>query len=157
MFNEYQKLVNDFALNCCLSIGFTKNQVVHATGNRSPMRNMCPYLELPWSSFSRIRTEYREIRSISSYSVRMRENADQNNSEYWHFVRSASPWVFARKLLILCQDMELPSESLRNTFLYFFRIIISIFAEYFLAVSKKTSQHIFRTSFRIFAEHLSVV
>ena len=30
-----------------------------------------------WSVFSRIRTEYREIRSISSYSFRMRENTDQ--------------------------------------------------------------------------------
>ena len=30
---------------------------------------------------SRIRTESREIRSISLYSDRMRENADQNNSE----------------------------------------------------------------------------
>ena len=30
-----------------------------------------------WSLFSRIRTEYGEIRSISPYSVRMRENADQ--------------------------------------------------------------------------------
>ena len=29
-----------------------------------------------------------EIRSISLYSVRMRENADQNNSKYGHFSRS---------------------------------------------------------------------
>ena len=35
-----------------------------------------------WSTFSRIRTEYGEILHISLYSVRMRENADQNNSEY---------------------------------------------------------------------------
>ena len=35
-----------------------------------------------------IRTEYIEIRSISPYSVRMRENRDQNNSEYWQFSRS---------------------------------------------------------------------
>ena len=39
------------------------------------------------SAFSRIRTEYGEIRSISPYSVRMRENADQNNSEYGYFLR----------------------------------------------------------------------
>ena len=31
---------------------------------------------------------YWEIRSISLYSVRMRENADQNNSKYGHFLRS---------------------------------------------------------------------
>ena len=32
--------------------------------------------------------EYREILGISLYSVQMRENADQNNSEYGHFLGS---------------------------------------------------------------------
>ena len=55
------------------------------------LRENCPYLELFWSAFSHIRTEYGEIRSIiSPYSVRMRENAYQNNSEYGHFLRSAT-------------------------------------------------------------------
>ena len=49
------------------------------------LRKKCPYLELFWSVFSRIRTEYREILRISAYSVWMRENTDQNNSEYGHF------------------------------------------------------------------------
>ena len=44
-----------------------------------------PYSEFFWSKFSGIRTEYGEIRSISTYSVRIRENADQKNSEYRHF------------------------------------------------------------------------
>ena len=49
----------------------------------------CPYSKLFWSAFSRIPTEYGEIRSISSsYSVRMRQDADQNNFEYGHFLRS---------------------------------------------------------------------
>ena len=48
----------------------------------------CPFPEFLWSVFSRIRTEYGEIRSISPYSVRMRENADQKISEYRHFSRS---------------------------------------------------------------------
>ena len=43
-------------------------------------------MELFWSIFSRIWAEYEEIRSISPYSVQMRENADQNNSEYGHAV-----------------------------------------------------------------------
>ena len=30
------------------------------------------------------------LRSISLYTVRMRENADQSNSEYGHFLRSAN-------------------------------------------------------------------
>ena len=35
--------------------------------------------------FSRSRTEYGEIWSISTYLLRMRENTGQNNSEYEHF------------------------------------------------------------------------
>ena len=45
----------------------------------------CPYSEFFWSVFSRIRTEYGEILRISPYSVRMRENRDQKNSENGHF------------------------------------------------------------------------
>ena len=51
----------------------------------SSLREKCPYSELFMSLFSRIRTEYGEIRSISPYSVQMRENTDQNNSEHRHF------------------------------------------------------------------------
>ena len=36
-----------------------------------------------WSVFSRIWTEYGEIRSISLYSVRMRENTDQKKLRIW--------------------------------------------------------------------------
>ena len=49
------------------------------------LRNECPYSVLFWSAFSRIWTEYGEIRIISPYSVQMRENADRNNSDYGHF------------------------------------------------------------------------
>ena len=51
-------------------------------------RKTCPYLELFWSAFSRIRTEYGEIRTIYPYSVQTRENANQNNSKYGQFSRS---------------------------------------------------------------------
>ena len=37
---------------------------------------------------SRIRPEYGEIRIIFPYSVQMRENTNQKNSEYGHFSRS---------------------------------------------------------------------
>ena len=40
------------------------------------------------------RTEYGEILRISPYSVRMRENADQKNSEYRCFSRSVSYFHF---------------------------------------------------------------
>ena len=52
------------------------------------LRKYFLYLELFWSVFSRIPTEYWQIRSISPYSVWMRANMDQNNSEYGHFSRS---------------------------------------------------------------------
>ena len=52
------------------------------------LRERCPYSELFWSAFSRIRTEYGDILHISPHSVRMRENADQNNFEHGHFSRS---------------------------------------------------------------------
>ena len=51
------------------------------------LREKCRYSELFWPAFSRIRTKYGEIRSISMYSVRMQENTDQSNSEYGHFLR----------------------------------------------------------------------
>ena len=52
------------------------------------LRKKSPYSELLWSVFSRIWTEYREILFISPYSVWMRQNKDQNNSEQGHFLRS---------------------------------------------------------------------
>ena len=52
------------------------------------LRKKSPYSELFWSAFYRILTEYGEILCISPYSIRMREDADQNNSEYGHFSRS---------------------------------------------------------------------
>ena len=55
------------------------------------LRKKWSYSELFWSAFSRIWTEYGEIGSISPYSVRMRENADQNNSEYGHFAGKYGP------------------------------------------------------------------
>ena len=44
------------------------------------------YSELFWATLPRIRTGWREIRSISPYSVQMQENSEKNNSEYEHFL-----------------------------------------------------------------------
>ena len=55
---------------------------------KETLREKCPCSELFWLAFSRTRIEYEEILRISPYSVPMRENADQNNSEYGHFSRS---------------------------------------------------------------------
>ena len=56
-----------------------------------------PYSEFFWFIFSRIWTSYREIRSISPYSVRMRENTNQKKSEYGHFPHIV--YMFARVLV----------------------------------------------------------
>ena len=88
---------------CLINISRTMNSplLIHYQSIISPITNLyrplkkpslgekCPYLELFWSAVSRIRTEYGEIRSISPHSIRMRENADQNNSEYERFSTSA--------------------------------------------------------------------
>ena len=52
------------------------------------LQEKCPCSELFWSVFSRIWTGYEEILRISPYLVRVEENADQNNSEYGHILRS---------------------------------------------------------------------
>ena len=52
------------------------------------MLQKCPYSKSFWSVFCRNRTEYVETGSISLYSVQMRENTDQKNSEYGHLCLS---------------------------------------------------------------------
>ena len=47
------------------------------------LREKCPYSELFWSV-----SQYFILVRISPYSVRMRENTDQNYSEYGYFSRS---------------------------------------------------------------------
>ena len=64
---------------------FSKWFIIYLLSQNFTLRKKCPYSELFWSAFSRIRTEYGEILRISPYSVQMRENPDQNNSEYGHF------------------------------------------------------------------------
>ena len=49
------------------------------------LREKCPTTEIFLVRISRTRTEYGEMRSISPYSVRMRENTDQKNSVFGHF------------------------------------------------------------------------
>ena len=62
-----------------------KNYIINDIRKRFALREKCPYSEIFWSVFSRIRTEYGEILRTSPYLVQMRENTDQKNSEYGHF------------------------------------------------------------------------
>ena len=65
-------------------VDFTKSTLIRS----STLRKTFPYSELFWPTFSRIRTQYGEIQSISPFSVRMQENTYQNNSEYNYLLRS---------------------------------------------------------------------
>ena len=81
---HFLQLNSSIIINNCLNDPFFNllNLLQYALGKK------CPYSELFWPAFSRFRTEYGEILCISPYLVRMRENADQNNSDYGHFLRS---------------------------------------------------------------------
>ena len=55
------------------------------------LRKRCPYSESFWSAFSRIRTEYREIQSISPYSVKygkIRTRVTPNTDTFHALIRS---------------------------------------------------------------------
>ena len=56
--------------------------------------------------FFRICTEYGQMLRISPYSVRMQENADQNNSVYRHFLRSVCLF-----LLVFCVFPSIEQEQ----------------------------------------------
>ena len=64
--------------------GFLNSAKCHLTRKwlSIALRKKCPYSEFFWTVFSRIRTEYREMRSIPPYSVQMRQKTDQKNSKY---------------------------------------------------------------------------
>ena len=79
-----------WVLNTLLVGSLCKKGVKTEIYRKITLRKKCPYSELFWSAFSRIRTEYGEILRISPYSVRMRGSSDQNNSEYGHFSRSVT-------------------------------------------------------------------
>ena len=86
---------------------------------------MCLYLELFWSIFPRIWTEYAEIRSTSPYSVEMRENTDQNNSEYGHISRSDYKICFSN-MLVLVTCLKSLSRAYLSSYLHVLTIFLSL-------------------------------
>ena len=99
----------------------------------STMCKRCLYSELFWSTFSHICTEYGGILRISPYSVRMRENMGQNNSEYGHFLRSAIISSYGG-----FDNVIFPIFNVTQPFLYFCVNQVNIFLSYHnIAYSKK--------------------
>ena len=74
-------------------------------------RKKCPYSEFFWSLFFHIRSEYGKMFHISPYSVRIRENTDQKNSEYGPFYAVwAATQMHKTHICIRC-PMEFCQES----------------------------------------------
>lgn len=73
------------------------------------LRKLWPYLKFFCSAFFRIRVECGDLQSKSTYSIQMLENADQKNSGYSNFSRSAEQLVLMyiklfTKLILLEHD-----------------------------------------------------
>ena len=63
------------------------------------------YLELLWSLFSSIRTEYREIVHISPYSVKLQVKLGSEYSKYRHFLISVC-LDFLLNTPLYCNNIE---------------------------------------------------
>ena len=75
------------------------------------LRGKCPYsYSGPYFPAFGLNTE--RYGEISPYLVQMRENTDQNNSEYWHFLR------------IFCRDIYFRFKTILELILYCFLIPI---------------------------------
>ena len=85
----------------------------------------CPYLNIFWSVFSRIRTEYGEIRIVLLYSLQMPENTDQENSKYGHFSRIVCVFLSDPTFILLCWILQACCWSLHCTKKWNFPLRIS--------------------------------
>ena len=90
-----QRIVCQKSLHVSISTSWTFHFTPSSLGEK------CPYSEFFWSVFSRIRTGHGEIRSISPYSVRIRETMDQKNSKYGHFTEWRSEFEIQQKLMVV--------------------------------------------------------
>ena len=69
------------------------------------LREKCPYLELFWSVFFRIRTEYGEVLRIFPYSIQMWKNKGRHNSEYGHFLRGGRSKLQYSRILSMYRNI----------------------------------------------------
>ena len=79
--NSPFKLLLKVYVMCLILYSIRKFGKTPSDPTRLALRKKCPYSEFFWSSFFRIRTEYGNLLHKSLYSVRMRKNTDQKNSE----------------------------------------------------------------------------
>ena len=57
------------------------------------LRNRCPYMELFWSAFFPHFPAFPYLSVFSPNAGKCGENVNQNNSEYGHFLRSATQLI----------------------------------------------------------------
>ena len=99
------------------------------------LREKWRYSEFFWSVFSRIRTECGEINRISPYSVKMRENTDQTNSEYGDSSHSVC-FCSLLNTRLYCNNIESHAEKNDKYYLVCEALLIgrvfeNIFPQYF--------------------------
>ena len=80
-FTQYKNY--DVGLDLEIELENLELQVVKNVKDLLKLRKKNPNTEFFWSVFSLLWTEYDEIRSISPYSVRMRENTNQKKLRIW--------------------------------------------------------------------------
>ena len=80
---------------------------------------MCPYLELFYSVFSVIWTEYRKILPISPYSVRMWGITDRDNSQYGHLPNILSGIVAAKVLDMVTDTTSVVTDNVLQILQFF--------------------------------------
>ena len=80
-----------------------------------------------WSVFSRIRAEYEEIRSISPYSVWMRENTDQKKLRIWTLFTQFFPCTKSNKITLSCTVYKTISQKNTSSNWNFVLILLLVF------------------------------
>ena len=139
----------------------TKSSKALATTKNFTLRKMCQYSELFWSAFSCIRTEYGEIRSISPYSVQMRENGDQNNSEYGHFVAVLLSEMLSYFYKKYIYEIKMLSPHRQDVILWcvsnqqeavIYRCFRKVVSEYFVKPRRFSNETLLRSCFFIFSK-----
>ena len=141
-FLDFQRIMDsntDSLFRCLLCYNFEKRKTTRACVIRS-LHKKCPYLDLFWSVFSRIRAKYGKIGSICQYSVRKQENADQNN--FWQSTKATSrnaKWDKIKLIMggsLLFEDFWDKCLSVLNTAMVYFER----FWRHFLQAVKDNSE-----------------
>ena len=78
---------------CWSATKFEKQTCIFLTNDQAALREKCQNTEFFCSVFSRIRTEYGDLRSKSSYSVRIRQSTDKKKLYIWTLFTQCRDWI----------------------------------------------------------------